>query len=41
MPNEYTPGVQTVVSAGPHLHQGVLESLDKVEMLLRSHGAKV
>ena len=41
MPNEYTPGVQTVVSAGPHLHQGVLESLEKVEALLHRRGAKV
>jgi soluble lytic murein transglycosylase-like protein len=41
MPDEYTPGVQTVVSVGQHLHQGVLEGLDKVEALLRSHGANV
>jgi hypothetical protein len=41
MPNEYTPGVQTVVSVGQHLHQGVLESLDKVETLLRHRGARV
>ena len=41
MPDEYAPGVQSVVSAGPHLHQGVLESLDKVEALLRRHGSNV
>ena len=41
MPDEYAPGVQSVVSVGPHLHQGVLESLDKVEALLRRQGAKV
>jgi len=41
MPDEYTPGVQTVVSVGQHLHQGVLESLDKVETLLRHRGARV
>ena len=41
LPDEYTPGVQSVISTGPHLHQGVLESLDKVEAQLRRHGARV
>ncbi len=39
--DEYTPNVQTVISMGAHLHQGVLENLAKVEALLRQHGAKV
>ena len=41
LPDEYTPGVQSVISTGPHLHQGVLESLDKVEAQLRRHSARV
>jgi hypothetical protein len=40
LPEEFTPGVQTVVSMGPRL-QGVLESPQKVAALLRSHGANV
>jgi soluble lytic murein transglycosylase-like protein len=41
LPDEYTPGVQTVISMGPHVNQGVLESPAKVEALLRQHGARV
>jgi Transglycosylase SLT domain len=41
MPDEFAPGVQTVVSVGEYLQQGVLESLDMVEGLLRRRGANV
>lgn len=40
MPDEYAPGVQTVVAMG-NLHQGVREDLATVVSLLKSHGAKV
>jgi soluble lytic murein transglycosylase-like protein len=40
LPDEYAPGVRTVVAMGP-LHQGVREDLATVASLLRTHGAKV
>ena len=40
LPNEYTPGVQTVVSMASRT-QGVLESLADVAAILRRHGASV
>jgi soluble lytic murein transglycosylase-like protein len=40
MPDEYAPGVQTVVAMG-NLHQGVREDLATVTALLRRHGASV
>jgi soluble lytic murein transglycosylase-like protein len=40
MPDEYAPGVQTVVAMGT-LHQGVREDLATVTALLRRHGASV
>jgi hypothetical protein len=40
MPDEYAPGVQTVVAMG-HVHQGVREDLATVAWLLGRHGAKV
>jgi hypothetical protein len=40
LPDEYAPGVRTVVAMG-HLHQGVREDLATVASLLRTHGAKV
>jgi len=40
LPDEYAPGVRTVVAMG-NLHQGVMEDPATVASLLRTHGAKV
>ena len=40
LPDEYAPGVQTVLAMG-NLHQGVREDLATVASILRNHGAKV
>jgi soluble lytic murein transglycosylase-like protein len=40
LPDEYAPGVQTVVAMG-HLHQGVREDLATVASVLKRHGARV
>jgi membrane-bound lytic murein transglycosylase B len=40
MPNEYAPGVQTVLAMGEK-RQGVTEDLATVASILRSHGGKV
>jgi len=40
IPDEYAPGVRTVLSIGLH-RQGVLEAPDKVTAMLKSHGARV
>jgi membrane-bound lytic murein transglycosylase B len=40
MPDEYAPGVRTVVAMGT-VHQGVTEDPATVASLLRTHGAKV
>lgn len=40
MPDEYAPGVQTVVAMGS-LHQGVREDLATVVSVLKRHGARV
>lgn len=40
MPDEYAPGVQTVVAMG-NRHQGVREDLATVASVLKSHGARV
>jgi Transglycosylase SLT domain len=40
LPDEYAPGVQTVVAMG-NLHQGVREDLATVASVIRSHGGNV
>jgi hypothetical protein len=40
LPDEYAPGVQTVVAMG-NLHQGVREDFATVAFLIRSHGGNV
>jgi hypothetical protein len=40
IPDEYAPGVRTVLSMGLH-RQGVLEDPDQVTAMLKSHGARI
>jgi hypothetical protein len=40
LPNEYAPGVQTVVAMGT-MRQGVREDLATVAAVIRSHGGKI
>jgi hypothetical protein len=40
IPDEYAPGVRTVLSMGLR-RQGVLEDPEKVRAMLESHGARI